>query len=80
MIASPAPLPVRAAGCSQPWWFMRHGFGGAGDERILRRVSGWVCLLDMGREVDVKGGSWLLKYKTNVNFLLNMNINVKKFI
>jgi len=31
---------------------MWHGFGGAGDERILRRVSGWICLLDMGRGVD----------------------------
>ena len=27
---------------------MRHGFGVAGDERILRRVSVWVCLLVVG--------------------------------
>ena len=52
MLALP-PLPVRAAVCSQPWWFMRHRFGGAGELSNFR--PGECVSISAGHEL---GGGW----------------------
>jgi len=39
MIVSPASVHVRAAGCSQLWWFMKHKFSGQGNGVIQWMIS-----------------------------------------
>ncbi|NOR59248.1 MAG: hypothetical protein GQ469_01250 [Methanosarcinales archaeon] len=53
------PLPVRAVGCSQPWWFMWYGFGVAGE--LSNFTPGeyirWTWAGERGRR-----SRWLCKY------------------